>query len=120
MNKRSYEKLPPDLKEILDELSGEYKERFALMWNAIDFAGKRFAQEKGVEFIELTDDQVKKWKGITAGVIDNYIKAMTAKGYSESEIKSWISFLKERIDFWTKKQIEYRIPSPTGPEGIKQ
>ena len=33
MNKNSYEKLPPDLKEILDKLSGEYKEKFGLMWH---------------------------------------------------------------------------------------
>jgi TRAP-type C4-dicarboxylate transport system substrate-binding protein len=119
MNKKSYEKLPPDLKEILDELAGEYKERFALMWNSIDFAGRDFAKEKGVEFIELSDDQVAKWKSVTAPVIDNYIKDMTSKGYTESEVRGWITFLRERIDFWTKKQIEYRIPSPTGPEAMR-
>jgi TRAP-type C4-dicarboxylate transport system substrate-binding protein len=120
MNKKSYDKLPPDLKEILDELSGEYKERFALMWNSIDFDGKDFAAAKGVEFIDLSDDQVEKWKAATAPVVDNYIKDMTSKGYSESEVRGWISYLRERIDFWTKKQMEYRIPSPTGPVGMKQ
>jgi TRAP-type C4-dicarboxylate transport system substrate-binding protein len=119
MNKKSYEKLPPDLKEILEELAGEYKERFALMWNSIDFAGREFAMEKGVEFIDLTDDQVAKWKSVTEPVIDNYIKDMTSKGHTESEVKSWISYLHERIDFWTKKQIEYRIPSPTGPKAMR-
>ncbi len=120
MNKRSYDKLPPDLKEILDELSGEYKEKFALMWNSIDFAGKDYAAEKGVEFIDLDAAQIDKWKTMTDSVIDNYIKDMTSKGYPESEVKGWISYLRERIDFWTKKQMEYRITSPTGPEGMKQ
>jgi TRAP-type C4-dicarboxylate transport system substrate-binding protein len=119
MNKKSYNKLPADLKEILDELAGEYKERFALMWNSIDFAGKDFAAEKGVKFIELSDAQVEKWKAATAPVIDNYVKDMVSKGYSESEVKGWISYLRERIDFWTKKQIEYRIPSPTGPAAMR-
>ncbi len=31
MNKKSYQKLPPDLKEIFDTLTGEYKERYALI-----------------------------------------------------------------------------------------
>ena len=119
MNKRSYEKLPPDLKEILDELSGEYKERFALMWNSIDFAGKNFAAEKGVEFIELDEGQVEKWKAATAPVIDEYVSEMVSKGYSKSEVEGWISYLRERIDFWTKKQIEYHITSPTGPKEIR-
>jgi len=119
MNKRSYDKLAPDLKEILDELSGEYKEKFALMWNSIDFAGKDYAVSKGVEFIDLDAAQIDKWKKVTDSVIDNYVKDMVSKGYPESEVKGWISYLRERIDFWTQKQIEYRIPSPTGPEGMK-
>lgn len=119
MNKKKYDKLPADLKEILDELSGEYKEKFALMWNSIDFAGKDYAVEKGVEFISLNDDQIAKWKAIGDTVIDSYIKDMASKGYKESEINGWISYLKERIAYWTEKQKEYRIQSPTGPEGIK-
>lgn len=119
MNKKSYEKLPSDLKQILEELSGEYKEKFALMWNSIDFTGKDYATEKGLEFIELDAGQVGKWKAVTDPVIDNYIKDMISKGYSENEVKGWISYLRERIDFWTKKQIEYRLPSSTGPEGMK-
>jgi len=119
MNKRSYNKLPADLKEILAELSGEYREKFALMWNEIDFAGLDYGKEKGVVFKELSDAQVKAWKAKTEPVIANYIKDMTSKGYTEAEVKGWISFLRERIDYWTKKQIEYRIPSPSGPKGMK-
>lgn len=119
MNKKRYEKLAPDLKETIDELSGEYKEKFALMWNSIDFNGKDYALEKGVKFIDLDDAQVEKWKAVTNPVIENYIKDMVSKGYPEAEVKGWISYLRERIDFWTKKQMEYRLTSPTGPEGIK-
>jgi TRAP-type C4-dicarboxylate transport system substrate-binding protein len=120
MNKRSYEKLPADLKEILDELSGEYKEKFALMWNSIDSVGKDYAAKSGVEFIDLDAAQIEQWKKKTDTVIDNYIKDMISKGHPESEVKGWISYLRERIDFWTKKQMEYRITSATGPEGIKE
>lgn len=119
MNKRSYEKLPPDLKEICDTLAGEYKEKFALMWNTIDFEGKDYGVDKGIEIIELDATDVETWKAQTDPVIDAYVKEMVAKGHTEDEVKGWISFLRERIDFWTKKQMEYRVPSPTGPEGMK-
>jgi TRAP-type C4-dicarboxylate transport system substrate-binding protein len=119
MNKKSYEKLPPDLKEIFDELCGEYKERFALMWNGIDFDGKDFAAEKGVEFIDLSPDEIAKWKKQAEPVIEKYVKDMTGKGYDEKEVKGWIAYLRERIDYWTKKQIQYRIKSPTGPDAIR-
>ena len=119
MNKNSYKKLPPDLKEIFDNLCGEYRERYALMWNEIDIVGKNFGAKKGVEYIELSDAEAAKWKKAVESAIDGYIKMMVGKGFSESEVRGWISFLRERIDYYTKKQIEYRIPSPTGPEAMR-
>jgi hypothetical protein len=44
---------------------------------------------------------------------------MVSKGYSESEVKGWIEFMKERNKYWTEKQMEYKIPSPTGPMGVR-
>jgi len=119
MNKNSYKKLPPDIKAIFDELCGEYKERFALMWNAIDFAGKNFAAEKGVEFIYLSPDEAEKWKQAAKPVIEDYVKSMTSSGYSEAEVRGWLKFLADRIDYWTQKQISLFIKSPTGPEGMR-
>ncbi len=119
MNKRSYDKIPPDLKEIFDELCGEYKERFALTWNEVDFDGMDFAAQKGVEIIHLSPEEIARWKKVTEPVIEGYIKDMTGKGYSEKEVRGWISYLRERIDFWTKKQLNYRIKSPTGPDAMK-
>ena len=119
MNKESYNKLPPDLKEIFDDLCGEYQERFALMWNSLDFEGEDFAQKKGVEIIQLTDQEVPQWKKRTDSVIEDYVKSMVAKGYSEGEVRGWITFLHNRIDYWTKKQIDYRIKSPTGPDAMR-
>ncbi|MBW2093862.1 MAG: TRAP transporter substrate-binding protein [Deltaproteobacteria bacterium] len=119
MNKRSYEKIPPDLKGIFDELCGEYKEKFALMWNSVDFDGKDFAAKKGVKIMHLSPEQVARWKKVTAPVIDAYVSDMVKKGYAEKEVRGWISYLRERIDFWTKKQIDYRITSPTGPDQMR-
>jgi TRAP-type C4-dicarboxylate transport system substrate-binding protein len=119
MNKNSYDKLPPDLKEILDELSGEFKERMALMWNSIDFAGKNFAAEKGVEFIDLSAEEAENWKKATSPVIEDYVKKMVSSGYSEEEVRGWLKFLNARIDHWTKKQVKLFIKSPTGPPEMR-
>ncbi|MCX8117730.1 MAG: TRAP transporter substrate-binding protein [Desulfobacterota bacterium] len=119
MNKESYRKLPADIKPIFDALVGEYKEQYLLMWNAVDFAGKDYGVEKKVEFIELSREEVTRWKAAVEPVIDAYIKRMTARGHTEAEVKGWIKFLRDRIDFWTKKQIDFRIASPAGPPEIK-
>ena len=119
MNKNSYNKLTPDLKEIFDRLCGEFKERFALMWNLIDAEGKEFAEKKGVEIIELSPQEAARWKEAAAPVVENYVKDMVGKGYSEAEVKGWIGFLRERIEYWTAKQIELRIKCPTGPAEMR-
>jgi len=119
MNKNSYNKLPPDIKPIFDKLVGEYKERYILTWNSIDFVGKKFGLSKGVEFIELSPSEIPKWQAAVKPVIENYVKRMVGKGFSEAEVRGWIKFLRERSDFWTKKQLALRIPSAAGPPEVR-
>jgi TRAP-type C4-dicarboxylate transport system substrate-binding protein len=119
MNKNSYKKLPPDINAIFDTLVGEYKERYILMWNAINFKGKVFGMKKGVEFIDLPPSELPRWQAAVAPVIDNYVKRMVGKGYSEAEVRGWIKFLRDRSEYWKSKQIAWRIPSAAGPPEIR-
>ncbi|UCG07078.1 MAG: TRAP transporter substrate-binding protein [Desulfobacterales bacterium] len=119
MNKKSYEKLPPDVRAIFDSLVGEYKERYILMWNSIDFVGKAFGLSKGVEFIDLPPSELQVWQAAVIPVIDDYVQRLVGKGFSDTEVKGWIQFLRERSDYWTKKQIELRIPSAVGPPEVR-
>jgi TRAP-type transport system periplasmic protein len=119
MNKNSYKKFTPELKEIFDRLAGEYKERTALMWNLIDSEGREFGLQQGVEIIDLTAEQAARWKEATKPVIEDYVKKMAGSGFAESEVRGWIKYLEERIEYWTAKQIELRIKSPTGPQEMR-
>lgn len=119
MNRKSYDKLPPDLKSLVDVMSGEYQERFALMWNEIDLEGLAYAKEKGVKYIELSEQEAARWQKAVEPVIADWTKSMATKGYSEADAKSWVAYLRERIKYWTAKQIEYKIPSPTGPAEVR-
>ena len=112
MNKKSYQKLPADLKEILDELAGEYKERYALMWNGIEFPGKAFGKELGVEYISLSAEEAARWEQAVQPVVENYIQDMVSKGYKESETRGWFKYIKERTAELTAKQKFYQIKFP--------
>jgi len=119
MNKNSYNKLPRDLQSLVDVMSGEYQERYALMWNEIDLVGKTFGAEKGMQYIELSDEEGARWQKAVEPVFAGYTKMMVGKGFSESEVKGWIDYMRDRIKYWTAKQMEYKIPSPTGPAGMR-
>jgi len=119
MNKKKYNSLPSDIKDIFDVLCGEYKERFALMWNAQDFGGRAFGEAKGVEYIDLSPQESERWVKAVHPIVEDYVKRMTKKGFDESEVRGWIKYLKERTDYLTKKQRELHIPSVTGPPELR-
>jgi TRAP-type C4-dicarboxylate transport system substrate-binding protein len=119
MNRKSYDRLPPDMRQLVDVMSGEYQERFALMWNEIDLEGLAFAKEKGVKYLELSAQEAARWQKAVEPVIDDWVKSIGTKGYKEAEAKGWVAYLRERIKYWTAKQIEYKIPSPTGPAEVR-
>ncbi len=119
MNKDTYARLPADIKVIFDSLVGEYKEQYIAMWNAVDFAGRDYGIEKGIEFIELSPEEVARFRAAVEPVIEGYVKRMVDRGFPEAEVRGWLKFIRERIDFWTKKQIALRIPSAAGPPTIR-
>jgi TRAP-type transport system periplasmic protein len=120
MNKRSYERLPNDIKDIFDELCGEYKEKFALAWNASDFPGEAFGKEHGVQYIELPKDEFNRWIDAMKPVFDNYVKSMVDKGYKEAEVRGWIDYLNQRKVELLNEQIALHIKSTTGPPAVRE
>ncbi len=120
MNKDKYNSLPADIQAIFDKLVGEYKERFVLMWNSIDFVGKAHAEGLGVEFYDLPEAEAARWEAAVAPVIDDYVAAMVEDGYTESEVRGWIDYLREREAYWTQKQIDWHIVSAAGPPEVTQ
>jgi len=41
------------------------------------------------------------------------------KGFSERETTDWIDYMRDRNKYWLEKQVEYKIPSPTGPARVR-
>jgi len=119
INKKSYAKLPPDIKEIFDALCGEFKERFALMWEANDFPAITYAKKHGVQYIELPKAEFDRWTQAVQPVIEKYVKDMVGKGFPETEVRGWISYLKKRSSELLEKQKKLNIKSTTGPPEVR-
>jgi len=47
------------------------------------------------------------------------VQAMVKRGHSESEVQSWFNYLKTRIDYWQKQQVQRGVKSPVGPKEIR-
>jgi hypothetical protein len=72
-----------------------------------------------VKFIQLPPEERARWIKAAEPVFDKYMKSMVSAGYSEKEVKEWMSFIKERRDYWTKQQKELGIKSSTGPDELR-
>lgn len=112
MNNGKWNALSPDLKKIFDEVSSEYKDKYLVMWNEIDIEGRDFLKSKGGQVIPLADAEASRWVKAVQPVLANYKSSMVQKGHSEKEIDGYVSYIQERIGYWSKVEKERKIPSP--------
>jgi len=81
MNKQSYEKLPPDLKKVIDDNSGmKIADWLAQVWDDAEKPGLAKAKETG-EIITMPEDEVAKLRAkVEQPVIDRWVAEMNKKG----------------------------------------
>ncbi|MEZ5674695.1 MAG: TRAP transporter substrate-binding protein [Thalassovita sp.] len=81
MNKDSYAKLPDDIRAAIDAESGQKLAEFAaqVMWDH-DKPGRDIATKAGNNIIQLSPEQVERFKAASQPVIDRWVAEMDAKG----------------------------------------
>lgn len=82
MNPATYDRLPPDLKQVIDDNSGLAASAWA-GGDVFDTAGaahRKAAQERGNTFAQLSEEQYQRWVKATAHVADDWAREVTAKG----------------------------------------
>jgi TRAP-type C4-dicarboxylate transport system substrate-binding protein len=86
MNQAAYDKLAPDVKKAVDEMSGEFAARmFGKGWDKVDRRGLAFMQANGVQFTKADAAFVKAVNEKTAGMTDAWAKAAEAKGLKNAK-----------------------------------
>lgn len=116
MNKNTWGRLPQDIKRVFTEYP--FEEKLARMWNEVDIDGKKLGMRKGLEFIQLEPHEADRWVRAANTVVEKFTKSLSGAGYKESDIHTWIAFVKDRIRYWLLKQQEMNIKSSTGPEQV--
>ncbi len=77
MNKTSYEKLPADLKKVIDDNSGQVAATMAgTMWDLKAKAVADAVSQNGDQIVTLDPDAVARWRKATQPVIEAWRKVM--------------------------------------------
>ena len=118
VNKDSWGSLPLDIQGIFDDVGLEWVEQGAEAWNQADIDGWKYSTQMSVEFINPPPEESARWKDACKPYIDNYVKSMVAKGYSEQDIRGVINYFVERNEYWLQEQIKRGIKSASGPDEI--
>ena len=80
MNKTSYEKLPADLKKVIDDNSGQVAAGMAgTMWDLKAKAVADAVSQSGDLIVTLDPDAVARWRKATQPVVDAWRKDMKAR-----------------------------------------
>ena len=89
MNKASYDKLPPDLKAVIDKNSGiETAAMFGRAMDDGDKAGRAIAEKAGNNIVALDLAETQRWRRTAATVETDWINEMKAKNIDGAKLVS--------------------------------
>lgn len=111
MNKNVWKRLPADVQKVFTDFSQEFNETWAQEWNNIDFEGKDFFIKEGGKILSLSDAEAQRWVKKVEPVILDFKKDLLSKGYKAAEIEEWLSYIKERIEYWKTQEKARKIPT---------
>lgn len=75
MNKKAYNKLPDDLKKVIDDNSGiELAGQIGEVFDQGELPGRTAAIDNGNTFYTLPESEIDRWKAIVQPVTDEWIK----------------------------------------------
>ena len=113
MNKAKWDALPGDIKDIFNDVSEEWAEKYAQLWNQIDIDGINHSLSvAGNEVYRLSDAEGAKFNAAVQPVLGKYVDNMVGKGYDRDDVEEWLEYIKERIEHWRPIEDERGLPSP--------
>jgi TRAP-type transport system periplasmic protein len=85
MNKEKWASLPADVQKAIQEVNGQFIEKFGRGWDQIDKEGNDFAASKGVTTVALSPAEDAKWTAAVKPILDEYVANMKAKNLPGEE-----------------------------------
>lgn len=86
MNKDSWNKLSPEMQKVIDDSLKSARQDAIDTWTESEALTLAFSKEKGIEFIDLSNDEYQKWNQAVRPVYDKMAEEMNAAGYPGTEL----------------------------------
>jgi TRAP-type C4-dicarboxylate transport system substrate-binding protein len=105
MNEDFWNKLPPDLKELVAKSMTGVEKEVGEAWDTLDIPGKKAIMDGGAEAIKLSPEENAKFRKIGAEVAEAKVKELDGKGMPARAIYTTIKSLadthaKTSKNFW--------------------
>jgi TRAP-type transport system periplasmic protein len=96
MNEDFWNKLPPDLKELVVKSMTGVEKEVGEAWDALDIPGKKALMDGGGEAIRLSAEENAKFRKIGAQVAEAKVKELEGKGMPARAIYTTLQSLSEK------------------------
>jgi TRAP-type C4-dicarboxylate transport system substrate-binding protein len=81
MNQKKYDSLPPDLRKVIDDLSGNFGAEFnGRVWDQNELVGIEAIKKAGATIYTLPPEERERWAARLKPIEDEWLKSMEAKG----------------------------------------
>jgi len=86
MNKDKWNTLPADVQNTINEINREWIVKHGEAWDSSDMIGVKYFLNEGGEVIGLDSKEAARWKKAVSGIIVDYSKTLSQKGFNGKEI----------------------------------
>ncbi len=89
MNKKAWNALPEEVREVFEELNDEFALKYGKLFADASRQGLKFAKDRhGLEKIELSENEEKRWQDRLTRIVDDWIREKEAQGLPGSDAVS--------------------------------
>jgi TRAP-type C4-dicarboxylate transport system substrate-binding protein len=114
MSNKCWNSLPADVQQVVTDVSAHYADVVCTMWTDTNKASMAAGPSQGAELITLPAAERTQWQTALAGCMPTWVTTMVGKGYVQSDVEGWLSYVQERLSYWIQKQIQAGVPFLTG------
>ncbi len=98
MNQDTWDSLTPDTQAVMESLAREYSITGGEVYDGAYAAITDVAVEEGVEFLELTEEELARWHEVGEQVVSNWIAEREAQGVPAQEMFDRMQVIKAQYE----------------------